>query len=242
MSATIAFASELLRTLHRIHTQRADLRAQLDRGPMQLHAIDAQIKVAQKAIDEKTAELKRTRMTADEKQLQLKTREDRVRQLGVKLNEAASNKEFTLLKDQIAAEEQANSVQSDEIFEVLERIDGIETDIAALQTAAAKIESDSAQRRQTIETRLAKVREDLTRVNEQLADAEGRMPSAAKADYHRLVAARGPEAMAPIVEDACDGCNQMISAQTLNRVTMNHLTHCPNCNAWLYLPEDRRVG
>ncbi len=241
MSATIEFHNELLRTLHRIHTQRADLQAQLDRAPVQLRAIESQIHAAGKAIDEKTAELKRTRMTADEKQLQLKTREDRVRGLGVKLNEAASNKEFSLLKDQIAAEQQANSVQSDEIFEVLERIDGIESDIADLKANAAKIESDSAERRATIETRLTQVREDLHRVDAQLADYESRIPSAAKADYQRLVQARGPEALAPIVEDACDGCNTMISAQTLNRVTMNHLTHCPNCNAWLYLPEDRRV-
>ncbi len=47
----------------------------------------------------------------------------RIVDLEGKLNTAASNREFSLLKEQIAADEQANSVLSDEILEALEQLD-----------------------------------------------------------------------------------------------------------------------
>ncbi|MCG8648909.1 MAG: phospholipase, partial [Pirellulales bacterium] len=118
-SSKIEISTELLRTLHRIHRQLADLKGQLERGPRQIKAGDAMVAKAQGDVDEIHDSFKQARMASDEKQLQLRSRELRIEELEAKLNTANSNREFATLKEQIAADKQANSVLSDEILESL---------------------------------------------------------------------------------------------------------------------------
>ena len=56
------------------------------------------------------------RVEADSKQLQMKEREEKIVNLQGKLNAAKENREYQALKDQIAADKQANVVLSDEIL------------------------------------------------------------------------------------------------------------------------------
>jgi uncharacterized protein len=123
---SIEISAALLQRLHRIYRQRTDLQGQIDRCPRQVHAGETMVAGAKNALDEAIAAIKRAKLAADQKQLQLKEREDRVKSMTSKLNAASSNREFDTLKEQIAADEQANSVLSDEILEALEQIDVLE--------------------------------------------------------------------------------------------------------------------
>lgn len=238
---SINFPAPLMRALHRILQQRSDLESQLKRGPIQIKAVQAMVDEAKAKVDAAALTLQKTRVTADEKQLQLQTREAHIKNLQGKLNTAATNKEFSLLKEQIAADEQANSVQSDEIFEVLERIDVCEEDLAEARRKLAEAESEQVKRVEVIEARVAQVREDMERVELQKAEQESKIPAAAKADYLRLIEARGEEALAPVENESCGGCYQTLTTQVMNLVMLSQLTHCPNCNAFLYLADDGRI-
>ncbi|TWT96229.1 zinc ribbon domain-containing protein [Neorhodopirellula pilleata] len=240
-SVPVDFDSRLLRRLHRIHQQRADLQSQARRGPLQLKAVEATVTNAQTEVERAAAVLKKTKMIADEKQLQLQSREAHLRDLNRKLNAAASNREFTLLKEQIAADEQANSVQSDEIFEILERLDALNDELDKTKAQLADVEADKVQREAEIRKRQQQVAFDLERVEIQLEEAEAEIPAVVKADYRRLVDARGEEALAPIENDSCGGCSQTLTTQVVSQVMLSKLTYCPNCNAILYQQEDTRI-
>lgn len=234
-------SAELLRRLHRIHQQRADLQSQARRGPLQIKAVNASVAAATTAVDVELALLKKARMVSDEKHLQLQAREEHVNQLQRRLNEAATNKEFSLLKEQIAADEQANSVQNDEVFEILERIDTLETQLAQTKEKLIAAEADAAKRVAEIEERQKRVTFDLNRVDVQLEETEMRIPASVQADYRRLIRARGEEALAPVENESCGGCYQTLTTQIVSQIMLSQLTYCPNCNAILYLPEDRSV-
>ncbi|EMI44645.1 zinc ribbon domain-containing protein [Rhodopirellula sp. SWK7] len=238
---SIEISSQLLRKLHRIHQQRADLQGQARRGPMQIKAVESSVVAAQAELDNEIAVLKKTRMVSDEKHLQLQSREAHVLDLNRRLNEAASNKEFALLKEQIAADEQANSVQNDEIFEILERIDTLESRLVETKAKLAEAETERDKRLAEIEDRQKKIAMDLERVEIQLEEAETLLPVAVRGDYKRLLEARGEEALAPIEDESCGGCYQTLTTQVVSLVMLSKLTYCPNCNAMLYLAEDRYV-
>ena len=119
---------DLLRTLHRMLRQQTDLGDRIARGPRKIKVVKtAEIKFEEElaTVDEA---LKEARKISSEKQLHLGTREAKVVDMKNKLNAAASNREYQLLTDTIAADEQANSVLADEIFEILEKIDVLEAD------------------------------------------------------------------------------------------------------------------
>ncbi len=237
----IEISTELLRRLHRIHRQRADLTGQIQRGPRQILAGETLVAQATSLLEAAREKLKRAKIASDEKQLQLKSRELRIEELQVKLNTAASNREFSTLKEQIAADKQANSVLSDEILESLEQLDVMEAHVAKLVEELQQQQEEQAARVEEVNKRGQELELELARVEAELKSSEGEIPAAARADYDRLTAARGEEALAPVDSQSCGGCYQTLTHNDIDRLQMSILIRCPNCNAFLYLPEDRTV-
>ncbi|MDF1842804.1 MAG: phospholipase [Rubripirellula sp.] len=232
---------ELLRRLHRIHRQRTDLKGRIDRGPKQIKAGESLVTQAEAATKEIRSRLTKTTMISDEKQLQLKSRETRIDELGAKLNTAASNREFTTLKEQIAADKQANSVLSDEILEVMEQMDAIEIELEAADAELEKQQQEQEQRIKDVKVVLAELAEESKRVEAELSSVEKEIPSNVFPDYKRLTDSKGENALAPVEGESCGGCYQTLTTNYIDRLRMSRLIRCPNCNAFLYTPEDLRV-
>ena len=230
----IEISAELLQRLHRIHRQRTDLQSQIDRGPRQIAAGEAMVQKARQELANTAESIKRAKLLADQKQLQLKEREDRLHTLQGKLNAAASNREYDSFREQIAADEQANSVLSDEILDTLERIDVLELQRQRYQQELDDRLSEQETRAQSVHENVARLREDLARVEAERAEAEGLIPASARADYERLIGARGEEALAPVEGGTCGGCYQTLTTQLLSRIMLSQLVRCPSCNAFLY--------
>ncbi len=236
----IEISTELLRTLHRLHRQITDLRGQIERGPRQVKAGEALIAKASAAVESARDAQRKAKLASDDKQLQLKSREIRIEGLEAKLNAAASNREFTTLKEQIAADKQANSVLSDEILETLEQIDILDEALKQAEAELSKQRGEHESRTKEIESKMGSLHSELERVESELKETEKKIPAAAFADYKRLTEARGEEALAPVESDSCGGCCQTLTTQFIERLRMSMLIRCPNCNAFLYFPEDRR--
>ena len=238
----VEIRADILRTLHRLHQQSSDLANQLERGPRQIKAGEAMVAKAEEASAAAKEILKQTKLASDEKQLQLKTREDRIEDLKAKLNTAASNREFDTLKEQIAADEQANSVLSDEILEQFERLDVLEAELSELNDELEIQKNDQTKRIKDITARLDVVRTDAEHVAAELAKAEEEIPGAIRAVYDRLTTSKGEEALAPLDQDSCGGCYQTLTTQLIDQLRLCHVVNCPNCNAFLYVPESTRVN
>lgn len=232
-------SASALRELHRIHKQLTDLRERIARGPKQLRAGEANIARFEQDVTQAKETFTRSRVASDEKQLQLKQREDRIKDLKAKLNAASSNKEYQALKEQIAADEQANSVLSDEILEALEKIDEYHAKVAEAQSNLVKAKEEVAKVRKRIDGEHAGLESELARVTAELKQAETALPHDVKADYERIARVKGEDALAPIDGESCGSCYQMLSAQTMNLLKMSKVVFCSSCGALLYLPEDR---
>ncbi|MEX0818190.1 MAG: phospholipase, partial [Pirellulaceae bacterium] len=231
-----------LRELHRIHKQLTDLRGRLDRGPKQVAASEGAVRRMELDAEQAKQAQKKARIASDEKQLQLKSREMRIDDLKAKLNTANSNKEFQTLKDQIAADQQANLVLEDEILESLERLDLLaakvkqaDADLAAAKAEAAKVKS-------RIEGEHAGLESELARVLTELKEAEANLPAEYKADYARVARVRGEEALAEVDGEVCGGCYQMLTPNMMNDLYLSKAVFCRSCGALLYLTEGRAVG
>ena len=114
----MAVTATALRELHRIHRQLSDLKERKERGPRQIKAREANLAKQTEELARLQTEHKAARVRSDQKQLLLKSGEEKIEGLKVKLNAASSNREYQALKDQIAADQMAGSVLADEILEV----------------------------------------------------------------------------------------------------------------------------
>jgi hypothetical protein len=237
---SMSVPAEALRELHRIHRQFADLRDRFERGPKQVSAREANLTRLGEELTKIQAETKAARVRSDQKQLLLKSGEEKVKGLKAKLNAAASNREYQALKDQIAADEMAGSVLADEILESMEKIEEFEGMIAEAQKKITVAKGESAKVQETVRQESTLLKGELERLDGILKEAEGRLPDDFKVDYLRVVKAKGADAMAEAQNGFCGGCYKQLLPNNLAELSMDRAIFCKNCGRIIYLPEDRR--
>jgi uncharacterized protein len=230
-------SADVLRKLHRLQRQLADLNERLARGPRLAKAREANLVHQEELLAKAQAEAKTFRVATDGKQLQLKSKEDKVKEWKVKLNAATSNREYQALKEQIAADEMANSVLADEILEALDKLDGLHAQIVEGQTAVAKAREESARAQEEVQQQEPVLRADVARVEAELQECEASLPPELAEPYHRVVRKKGDDALCPANDVFCGGCHQQITLNMLNALRMNQPVFCRSCGRLLYLPE-----
>lgn len=229
--------ADTLRALHRIHRQLSDLRHQLASGPKLIAASQANVAHCEQQLKQAKEAHTKARVAADQKQLQLRHREARVVDLKRKLNECSTNREYQALKEQIAADEQANRVLEDEILEALEQIDLLAARIREAEENLAKSKAELAKVTQRVAEDKTRLEFEVDRVTAELRTIEQQLPDDFRAEYERVVHARGENALAPVHDRYCGNCNCALTYQAVNLLRLEQPVFCRSCGVLLYLPE-----
>lgn len=232
----------LLQTLRRILIQKEDVSSQIENGPRQIKVAENAQNLANQAVDDAKDKLRQLKMAADEKQLQLDSRDAKIVDFENKRAAAGSNKEYQLLNDQIAAEKAANSVLSDEILEILEKIDVQESDVAKCNETWEATKRESEKIAAQVDARLATLKNDLELINQELKTNEEKLPSDIMTDYRRIVEANNENAIAPIDDNCCGNCYTMLRPNVIDQLRIKKATFCPSCGCILYMPMSDSVA
>jgi predicted nucleic acid-binding Zn-ribbon protein len=232
-----AVATVTLRTLHRMHRQLADLAEQLAAGPRAVAARTRQVDAAEARKAAAADDVKKARLVADQKQLQLKSAEAKIADLEAKLNACKTNREYQTLRDQIAADRMATKVLEDEIIEALERIDAVKPAVPAAETeitAAKKLLADAEAR---VKAESGRLEAEVTRIRADLQAAEKDLVDDVRERYDRVVKQKGADGMSPVDGQTCGGCYQQLTGNMLSDVMLGRIITCRSCGRMLYLPE-----
>jgi hypothetical protein len=232
-----AVATVTLRTLHRMHRQLADLAEQLAAGPRAVAARTRQVDAAEARKAAAADDVKKARLVADQKQLQLKSAEAKIADLEAKLNACKTNREYQTLRDQIAADRMATKVLEDEIIEALERIDAVKPAVPTAETeitAAKKLLADAEAK---VKAESGRLEAEVTRIRADLQAAEKDLVDDVRERYDRVVKQKGADGMSPVDGQTCGGCYQQLTGNMLSDVMLGRIITCRSCGRMLYLPE-----
>ena len=233
---------ESLRTLHRLHRQLGDVRERLERGPRQIRARETNLTRLEQALAQAQADSKAAKLAVDQKQLQLRTGEQKIVDLKSKLNAASSNREYQALREQIAAAEMANSVLADEVLDSMEKVDVHLAAITEAQQNLAKGREEHVATQKAVRDQQGTLELEVGRLEAELATAEEVLPPDARDTYRRIMKSKGADGMAAIEGDYCGGCSQMITPNTFNSLKLGKLVFCSSCGRLIYLPEEKSMG
>ncbi len=231
--------ASLVQRLHRINRQKTDLKGQLVRGPRLVIAATRKLQAAQQHVTDTRSKLMKLKVEADSKQLQMREREQKIHKWLGNLNSAKENREYQALKDQIAADEQANLVLSDEILEMLESIDTVAEGLVESEASVVVLKAELELVTKQVADRKVVLDGELARVNAELAEAEQGLEGDFKREYLRLVVAKGEDAMAELEGNCCGGCYQMLTPQMLDKLLQGQPVICPACGRLIYQDNDR---
>ena len=235
----MTFTAASLRELHRIHRQLSDLRERLERGPKQIKARQANAAAAEEKLAKNHADSKAARVAIDQKQLLLRSGEAKIFDLKNKLNTCHTNREYQALRDQILADEMANSVLSDEILEAMERGDLFKHTIAEAEQQVVHAKEDLAKLQQSVRAQEETLQGEVARLEKELREAETALPDDLREAYQRIVKVLGEDAMAQVEGESCGGCHKQLTPNVMSQLSMATVVFCKTCGRLLYLPEDR---
>jgi predicted nucleic acid-binding Zn-ribbon protein len=229
--------SEIMRILHRIHTQLSDLRGRIAAGPRQIAAYTAQVAAADATRTGVQDDVKKAKMAADQKQLQLKTAEAKIHDLDGKLNACKTNREYQTLTEQIAADRMATKVLEDEILEALERIDTIKKTLPAAESAVEAARKVLAETKVRVASEATHLDSEVQRLRGELETTERELPADMRDLYDRAVKQKGADGMAPLDGESCGGCFRQITGNMHSELLVGKVVMCRSCGRLLYLPE-----
>ena len=233
----MAVSTAVLRELHRIHGQLSDLRDRLARGPRQVQVHQRNVAEQQGILEAAQLAVKQTKMAIDQKQLDLKTSENKIEDLKAKLNGCSSNKEYQTLLEQIAATEMANSVLADEILEGMEKVDQLEVTVAEAQTHVEAAQAELTRCQDKVSSEGVVIRGDIERLEGELAVSEKALPVDLKVDYQRVIRSKGADGMAEVEGQVCLGCGKQITLNMQNELLLSKPVFCKSCGSLLYIGE-----
>lgn len=233
MSATTNSLGEL----HRLHLRFEEVQDRLQRGPKKIEARQRFVATKKQEAEAAQAKFQKLKMDADARGLQLKTNEARIEDLKLKLNAAASNKEFNIIKEQIEADRVANSVLEDEILEALEKVDALALTVGEAQQAVKDAEAETERIRQQIAEAEPGLKAESDRLKVAIKEAETHIPGDISEQYRRLVQAHGAGAMAAVSGSVCSNCYVAITPQMLVQLNTKHVIFCKTCGRMLYIDD-----
>jgi len=235
MSVTAA----VLRELHRLHRQLADLRERHERGPKQVRAHEANVKKMEEEAGKVKEESLAARKAVDAKQLNLRAKEDKIAGLVARLSQCSTNREYQALQEQVSADKVAASVLEDEILDALGKVDDFKALIAKAEQNVAKAKEEADRVRGVVEGQRVSIEADMARLDAELKAVEVDLPAEFKQNYDRIVKAKGDDALAEVEGDCCGGCYQQLTPNLLSHLKLAVAVACKSCGRLLYFPEAR---
>jgi len=209
----------------------------LARGPKQIRQRQARTTEAEQRLAAKEAEYKECRATVDRKNLDLKSKESHLNDLQGKLNQAASNREYDIIRGQMEADRAAKAVLEDEILEWLDRVDACQREVGECKTAIQTANDEVRRFASEFELKSADYHAEEQRLNAEITQAESIIPPEVKQEYRRLIASYGADGLASCKNGVCNQCFVNLTQQ--NKVLLNSgkTLFCSVCGRLLYPAE-----
>lgn len=232
----MSVTAEMLQACHQLHLRLEELESALERGPKQIKTKQTTVKNLEAELQAAKDRRKKAQMELDKKQQNLQSAETKIANLQGKLNTAATNKEYQLLQEQIAADEMAKSVIEDEILEALDKQETLKAAIGEAEENLKLGEQDLEKVRQKVSAETAGLQQQAGLVRAELETAENKLPADYRPEYVRMVKHRGADAMAAAEENVCTGCYQSLTPNMQSELSMNRVVVCKGCGRLLYMP------
>jgi predicted nucleic acid-binding Zn-ribbon protein len=231
----MAAANQGLRTLHEVHQRLREVEDDLARGPRQIQFRQSQFDKKTAELEARRQRLKQSKLTADQKNLQLKTNESKLADLRAKLNQAGTNREYEILTGQINADTMANSVLEDEILEALTAIDQLQVEVKQAEQEVATADRDLKNAVADAAAREPGLKEREASIRAELKVAEKVLPEDIILQYRRAVQAFGSEALAAVENGVCGACYVQLTQQRTVELRSGKIMFC-NCGRLMFIP------
>ena len=230
-----------LGVLKQLQTVDADiyrLRKERHAKPLLIDERNANLQAERQRLTQLEAQHKALQSQHKSQELELATREEKIKKLQGQLFQLKTNKEYATMQHEIEAAKADNSLLEETIIKLLEQID-------QTQAQASQAKKDWQQREAQVKQEIQRIEGEMAALDHALQQAEAdrqrltpSLDPQILAQYERVLHNRNGLALVPLIGEACGGCHMKLPPQIANEVSQQkQLVSCDNCARLLYYDE-----
>src|SRR5262249_52420780 len=137
---TLTLAS--LKEMHVLQLRIRDIRARIEQAPKQLRRFQTRVENRQKELNDWHETIKHLKVTIREKEVSIKTNEEKIAKYAKQRNEATTKKEYDAFGVEITSQKQANTKIEDEILEMMSAVEEKTAQIPAHEKALKEAQEE----------------------------------------------------------------------------------------------------
>lgn len=229
--------SLLFQNLHHVLQKLEQAEHALAEAPRRIKLAERRIAECEQQIEQQKTKIRERRRAADESNLRLRTQETDIQKLQGVLNQASSNKEYDIVRGQIATSVSRREATEDLAIQALEEVDGATAELETLQQLLATRKADLAQAQAQAAEEQPGLQAAVDECRAELAEIDKHMPSSeSRIVLVRLRSAHGASACAAVDDEGfCSACNNKVTTQDGVRINMGEFICCRACGRILYM-------
>lgn len=238
MAAT-SFAEQvkILAELQKIDTEIHHLRQALAEHPAIQKKLDSVFEAKKVHLKAAEDELKAAQMKQKEKEMDLGSREEKIKKLQVQLYSLKSNKEYQAMELEIKGLKADKSVLEEEILKLMDGIESVRSKVTQEKEALAKEEKVYKDETAALKQKNSQLQGQVAALEDKRKTYVPGVDPKILPQYERILAKRDGLALVPVINNSCGGCHLELPPQVVNEVHMQDKIHtCESCARILYWP------
>ncbi len=240
MSEVMNVASELqkLTEIQKIDSEIYNLKKRMSSLPGEKDQIEKELESKKSAFNEANDSLKEITVLKNEKETEMKSKEEQIKKLDGDLLQIKNNKEYSALQNEINGIKADVSILEEEIIKLYDEIQQAEDRVKEEKERFEK-EKEQAE---IAKNKLAGLENEINAKLKELSDKRGdfskKIDTEIFAVYERILSNRGERALAFVKDGFCAQCNMQLRPQVINSTKIKkEIITCESCGRILYAKE-----
>ncbi len=192
-------------------------------------------------VEEEVAGLQRRikafRMEVDRRELDIRKFDAEISKLTVALNQARSNDEYAVVRDQIERQKEKRGGTEEDVLEILTELDRIQELKAQEEKRLEDVKKSFGRKEAQMTELLAGLEQQLQELRRRRAELVRGVDPEHLGLYERVLGLRGNFAIARVENQICHGCHMRLTPQRVNLLMQAMFVQCSNCTRLLYLDD-----
>ena len=224
----------ILREIHRLRRQIAEVTSAAENGPRQLKAQQNKIAKDEENVKKAHEIVKQSKVHIHEKEVSIKATQTEITKYEKQLGEISTKKEYDALRSEIHKAKEGIRKIEDDILELMLESDEKAKLVPEAEKAVKKAKDDLVQFERDLQEKLLRYAEEKARALEELKKIEASLPDDIKVHYDRLMSFKGEESIAAVEGQTCTACYTDVTAQMANELLRGDWVLCKSCGRILY--------
>jgi len=229
---------KLLVELQGLDAQIFKLAREFESIPEEMKMMDDEFKEKTNSLKKLEDGLKALQVKRKEKEVDLETKENSIRKFQTQLYQIKTNKEYTVLEQEIARVKADNSLIEEDIIKILDQLDIENQRIVKEKELLKQEEAKIGERKKARQEDSKRIESELAELRNQRNALAGKVEKGILAKYEKIVSSKDGLAVVAVAHEACQGCFRVLPPQVINEIRMKHdIIFCDNCARILYIEE-----